>query len=193
MRMTRIVAPTAYPVSLVEVKSHCNIYHSDWDANLDRLIAAITQRLDGYEGILGRALMPQTWRMSCDCLNDNEIDIPLPPLISIDSLQYIDSTDVLTTITDAEYQIINNDKWSSKLRPVYGTVWPVAKDQPDSVYLTFTAGYPVGEFPEAIKHAMLMIISHWNEQREDMLLGSTPHEILHSAKDLLAPYRRIPL
>ena len=63
MILIRTAAPSAYPVTLVEVKSHLNISHSDYDAKLDQFIAAAVQNLDGHDGTLDRAICRQSWTM----------------------------------------------------------------------------------------------------------------------------------
>lgn len=189
MRMVRTVAPTQYPLSLVEVKSYCRIYHTDWDADFDRLIAAITQRLDGYEGILGRALMRQTWTMYLDGFDDEGIEIPLPPFVSIDAFQYLEYDDNwVDMVVNTDYIVDTpfGDQWAAKILPAYNTCFPSAKDVSNSVKVTFTAGWAPGTFPESIKQGMLMTISAWNENRETQ-------DIPESARNLFFPYRRIPV
>lgn len=182
MRMFRTVPPTQYPVSLVEVKAHLHIYHSDEDAKLDAFIAAAVNRLDGYYGILNRALLPQTWRLQLDCFPPC-IDLPLPPLISIDQFQYLDDLDTWVDVTDSEYQLINNGEVPSVLVPSYlEQAWPTPKLQPDSIRIVFTCGYQPGHVPEDIKSAILMTISTWNENRE---AGQIPEAV----RTLLAPRR----
>jgi len=208
--LVRTVAPTAYPVSLVEAKSHMNVFHTDTDAKIDQFIAAVTQRLDGWEGVLGRAIMPQTWimyrdRFGCPIhghhedddlgyghrgqyfwFNDGPMEIPLPPNISVDLVQYVDDNDVAQTVVSSAYQLVVGGVMPASIRPIYGTSWPVAKYQPQAVRVTFTAGWPVGRIPETIKQAMLLTISHWYENRE----AFDPDELFElplGAKILLDP------
>ena len=188
MRMVRTVAPTSYPVSLVEVKSHLNILHADWDAKLDAFIAAVTGRLDGYEGTLGRAIMLQTWTMYLDCFHGC-IEIPIPPFVSLDDFQYLNSQDEWVEMVETDDYLLDlpvGDKWPAVIRPPYQGCWPTAKDVSNSIRITFTAGYPLGRVPEEIKLAMMMTISSWNENRE-------AGEIPEAARTLLAPIRRIPV
>jgi uncharacterized phiE125 gp8 family phage protein len=61
-----VTPPVAAPVSLAEAKAHLRVDFDDEDALISGLIDAATQHLDGWSGVLGRALMPQTWEMSLD-------------------------------------------------------------------------------------------------------------------------------
>jgi len=206
--LIRTVAPTSYPVSLVEAKSHMNVFHADTDAKIDQLIATATQRLDGWNGILGRAIMPQTWTMYLDrfgtlhpdqddlgyghrgnhfWLNDGPVEIPLPPNISVDLVQYVDDDDVLQEVLSSAYQLVLGGEYPAKILPLYGTGWPIPKCIPQAVRITFTAGWPVGQVPERIKNAILMTVSHWYEHRE----AFDPDELFQvsaGAKTMIDPF-----
>lgn len=212
--LVRIVAPDKYPLSLVEVKSHLNISHADWDAKLDQFLAAATQHMDGPDGILGRAIMPQTWEYYLDnfmdCSYDNQegylwgnislisnrrLDIPLPPLLSLDSIKYVGQDDTLTEVDPDTYQLIRSatPNLCSYVVPFPTSPWPVTKWQADAVKITFTAGYAEGHVPETLKQALLLTISHWNENRESWTVDDL-NELPDGVCNLLgASLRRIPV
>ncbi len=73
-----ITPPSADPVSLAETKTHLRVAHGEDDAYIGLLISAATQYLDGYDGILRRALVTQTWETDADRL-------PLAPVQSVTS------------------------------------------------------------------------------------------------------------
>lgn len=56
-----VTAPTAQPVSIEEVKDDLNLISSDKDQEITARIASAVARLDGWGGLLGRCIMPQTW------------------------------------------------------------------------------------------------------------------------------------
>jgi hypothetical protein len=56
-----ITAPTDQPVSLADMKAHLRTVHDDDDADISAKIAGAVASLDGWGGILGRCIMPQTW------------------------------------------------------------------------------------------------------------------------------------
>lgn len=56
-----VTGPTLPPVSIVDVKKHLRVDIFDEDDVIEALIYAQTAYLDGYNGVLGRAIMPQTW------------------------------------------------------------------------------------------------------------------------------------
>lgn len=81
LRVELVAGPSLPVVSLDEAKAHLRVSHDDEDDLIRGLIAAATAYLDGLDGVLGRALSPQTWRAvyregsATDCL-------PIGPVIS---------------------------------------------------------------------------------------------------------------
>ena len=66
----RTVAPVADLVSLAEAKAQCRVDDSDSDVLMTALIKAATDHLDGYSGVLGRALITQTWAVDFGGFSD---------------------------------------------------------------------------------------------------------------------------
>lgn len=64
MSLTLVTAPTASPLSVFEAKEHLRVDHADQDRIIQRHINAAVAYLDGYKGVLGRAIMEQTWSVS---------------------------------------------------------------------------------------------------------------------------------
>ena len=68
----RTVAPSETPVTLADAKAHLRVDHGDEDTLIGALVSAATEYLDGWDGILGRCLVTQTWTLerdeSCDFL-----------------------------------------------------------------------------------------------------------------------------
>ncbi|RUM40311.1 MAG: hypothetical protein DSY80_10440, partial [Desulfocapsa sp.] len=63
MDLTNITPAASEPLTLAEVKDHLRILDNDQDTLLSSLITAATSYLDTRHGILGRALITQTWEM----------------------------------------------------------------------------------------------------------------------------------
>ena len=209
--LTLVSTPAALPLTLAEVKVHLRV--ADEITAEDNLITALietaTAHLDGRDGILNRALVAQSWelRMNCfpydthsqnpyDAVWDRRIDLPLPPLISIDSVSYIDEGGTLQTLDPSTYQVISGGFGRAALVEAYLQDWPSTRDEPEAVRVRFTAGYvtPSGSPPMAaegipmpIKQAMKLIIGDLYENREAAIAGvaitSNP-----SASILLSPY-----
>ena len=75
MTPTLITPPVAMPVTLAEAKEQCRIVDAESDARIEQMIGAAVAELDGYSGILGRCIMPQTWRVTASA---GEVVLPFP-------------------------------------------------------------------------------------------------------------------
>lgn len=62
--MIRVTPPTAQVVSLQDMKEHLRVLHDDEDMLIQSLMDAAVSWMDGWDGVLGRCIMPQTWRIS---------------------------------------------------------------------------------------------------------------------------------
>jgi fatty-acyl-CoA synthase len=78
------------PVTLTEIKAHCRVDGADSDAVLNALIAAAVSHLDGHTGILGRAMVTQTWRQDFEAFG-GRLRLPLWPVASVTSVTYRDA------------------------------------------------------------------------------------------------------
>lgn len=191
-------APDHDPVTLEEVKEHIHVDFNDEDARISDFIKTATQRLDGRDGLLGRCLITQTWKLTLDRFA-SEIAIPLPPCQSIDAITYVDPDGVTQTLAPTEYQAFAlGTVEGAKLRPAYGRSWPTIRNVPEAVTITFTAGFPtipaipavpggpgnppdpapipeipaVITVPEPIRTAIKLHVGHLFEHRESVVIGS---------------------
>lgn len=210
--LTLVTAPALPVVTLAEAKSQLRVEASDEDAYIQGLVETATQRLDGADGFLGRALNPQTWDWEiANGSSDGGLhwgdephgwraryhhlsgySVPLPPLISVDSVKYVDPAGV-TQALDPSLYIVRGAGSSSGgfLDRAYQARWPAMLIDPSHGGMTirFTAGYPLGDsdavtVPAPIKQAILLTVSRLYEQREN-----PPADLGGAVEALLAPYR----
>lgn len=182
----RTVAPASTPVSLAEAKAHLRVDHSDDDTLITGLIAAATDHLDGYTGILGRAIITQTWRQDFDCF-PAKLCLPLHPVASISSVTYYDGDNAQQTLSTDVYELLKDGAGAYVARKADQT-WPGTRNRAAAVSVTFVAGEAAA--PAAIKAAILLTVGHLYENREAAAEGS--FAALPLAVDaLIAPYRRV--
>jgi len=182
----RTVAPASTPVSLVEAKAHLRVDHSDDDTLITGLIAAATDHLDGYTGILGRAIITQTWRQDFYRFSP-QMRLPLHPVASVSSVTYYDGDNVQQTLSENIYELLADGAGPYIARKADQT-WPGTKNREAAVAATFIAGEATA--PAAIKTAILLMVAHLYENREAVAEGG--FEALPLAVDALtAPYRRV--
>ena len=135
-----VTPPASKPVTLADAKEHLRVDHDDEDTVIAALLDTAVAHLDGWSGVLGRAIMPQTWRVSAPV---GDVVLPMPDVTAA-SVDYGDGPVVL-------------DVTATGAGPV------VTLDQDADV--TFTCAMPAHLLP-AVKGAVLMLVAHWYATRE---------------------------
>ena len=185
----RTAAPTAL-VSLAEAKVHLRVEAdlTEFDALISGLIATATQHFDGYSGVLGRALVTQSWRQDF-CGFSGRMGLPLAPAASITSVAYFDGSNVTQTLASSVYGLFADARGPYVgLKP--DQTWPSSYSRPDAVSVTFVAGQDAADVDPRAKTAIMMLVASWFERRE--AVGSEAlTEIPFGVQALIAPLRRV--
>lgn len=181
-------APGSEPFDLATAKAHLRVDGTDDDALITALIVAARGRA---ESETRRALVTQKWRLSLDAFpsgEDMSIELPRPPLQSVEGITYLDDDGVRQTLASSSYQVIT-DEAIGRVLPAYDSTWPSARCVPGSIQISYTAGYGAASaVPQAIKQWMLLLIAGMYENREDVAAG-VQFSPLPYADRLLDPYR----
>ena len=183
MGLTQTTAPTDYPVSLDEVKQHCNIIISDDDGWLTSAIAAATRQI---ERRLDRQLVVSTWTYSRDNFPVGlEIELPKPPLMSVTSLKYMDLSSTQQTFSSA-YYTVDTTREPGRIVLNYGYTWPTCRGHIQDVSIVYKAGYGVAgctepasilAVPETFKLLIKSMVAVAYENREPVLIGDASSRI----------------
>lgn len=181
-----ITPPVWDPITLAEAKAHLRIDDSDSDALVAGLIAAAVAYFDGWTGILGRALEPQTWEMRFDRF-PAWIRIPLGPVVSVTSIKYDDRDGAEQTVDPGLYQL-DAAPVEACVVLAPGASWPTTADTVNAVRVRWVAGTGC---PEPVRHALLLLIGHWYEHRE--AVGAAADELPLGVRALITPWRRVGL
>lgn len=174
-RLSLITGPTDEPLTLVDAKAHLRVEITDDDTYITSLIS---RAREVFERETGRQLVDATWRAQLDRFpwSDREpIELPKPPLQSVTTVTYLDSSGASQTWAPAEYQVDVFDGPAARrglLYPVVNEQYPDTYPIPDAVTITFIAGYGnAAAVPEEIKQHMLQLIGHYYEHREIVVVG----------------------
>ena len=150
----RTVAPTELPMTVQHVTSQVLRVANGTveDAYVSACIAAAT---DACEKDTGRALMPQTWELILSRFpyGSQGIVIPRLPLLSIDSITYIDEdgTEQTMASSPADYIVIPSGEFRrARVTPLYGATWPATRAQKNAVTVTFQCGCEDNTVPETL-------------------------------------------
>lgn len=184
---------TAAPAALIttsEAKAQCRIDSTDEDTLIDSLVSAAVSHLDGYSGVLGRALVTQTWQQDFSGFC-SKLRLPVGDLIAVTGVTYYDTSNAQQTLASSVYTAFTDSLGPYvTLKP--DQVWPSIYSRADAVRVTWTAGYgAAAAVPPAIKQAALLLIAHWYDNRSGVAVGETPTEMPLAVNSLLAPFRRV--
>lgn len=195
-RPVRTIAPATKAITLEMARNHCRVDYPDDDVLLDGLIDAAIAYMDGYGGILGGALINQTWRQDYPSFNGmplRRLRLPFFNAVSpITSVQYYDGNDAQQTVLTSVYDL-NGDYLGPYVELKHGQSWPAIGNRTIPVSVTFVAGYGTtpASIPANIRLAMLMLIAHWYENRETVNVGNLTTELEFTVAALIAPHRRV--
>ena len=185
MRLTISSEPSIEPVTVDEAKDHMRVDHESEDGYISSLIVAA--RLHA-QMVTRRAFITQTWVYYLDTF-PSEIQIYLPPLQSVSSITYVDVDGVTQTLGTSIYTV-DTDSEPGLIYEAYNQSWPSIRTVEKSITITYVAGYgtTASTVPEGIRQAMLILISHWYENREPFIVGTSLAPVPLTIDALLAPY-----
>jgi len=110
-------------------------------------------------------------------LSNDELRIPRVPLKTtggITHVKYLNTAGVQQTLAGTDYVVAARGE-AALIVPAYGKSWPSTRDWLDAsgnypVEVRFIAGYGTKgtDVPETFRQAMLLLIGHWYENREEV-------------------------
>ena len=157
-------------VPIATIKENLRIKHSLEDNRISRAILDAFAYFDGDYGYLRRSVLTSSWKLTLPgfqkpaaCSGDDgvvrtvwipttSIDIPLPPLQSIDTIRYRDlAGDWQTFYAPADsmpvlaptIHISAGGGAFGRIDLLDGKDWPTSGVYPDAIEITFTAGYGI--------------------------------------------------
>lgn len=183
LRLTQTVPPVIRPVGLDEIKRQILVTNPDDDALLNGYIDAATQLTERV--IQWRTLLTTTWQLKLDAFPAGELRLPLPPLQSVSSIAYVDSNGDSQTLSSSAYTVDTTSE-PGRVYPAYGTSWPSTLAHPNSVTVTFVAGYTSRDrVPATTRTGIAQLVSNWFENREPVVTGTIATKIPLHAEVLL--------
>jgi uncharacterized phiE125 gp8 family phage protein len=192
-RLSLVTAPTVLPVTLGEAKAQCRVDHDEVDDLIAGYIASAVGLIDGPRGI-GICMVSQQWKLTLDGF-PRSIRISLGPLISVDSITYVDMDGATQTLDAADYRVVNAGDLV-RIEPAYGASWPSVRNVSGSVVITFTAGYrntatsQGAEFvPADLRQAILMMVEHFHLNAGAVTTHGTPAVVPLGVEHILWRHR----
>lgn len=188
------------PVSLADMKSHLTVDPSFTDDD-DLISALISAARQDAEDFLGRCLPIQQWLFALDSfpsffignqapslpsydsygnytgmrsvVNPLSILLPRPPLVSVQQIQYFDSTNTLQTLDPSTYQV-DTISQPGRISATWGSQWPPTAAVPNAVQISFTAGSAT--IPANAAMAIKLRAANYYSNREEYVPGNPAND-----------------
>ena len=194
MNISLVTAPTAEPVTLEEAKNHLRVDITADDTLIESLILVAR---NVCEGINNHKFVTQTWDIFMDAFpGGNEFILPksLSPLASVTHIKYTDEDSNQSTFNSSNYAVdIYSDPGRIKL--MNDANWPSdTLYEINAVEIRVVVGYgDDADVPQEYKQAILLLLGHWYENREQVTVGEMAREIPMGVEALLWLDRNVPI
>jgi hypothetical protein len=174
--------PAVEPVTLAEAKAWMRIDHDSDDTLITSILKAARKQCEIQGGV---TFTTTSWLLTLDRFPgvptgrgwggvlsvpfDFErctVRIPGPPLIAVQSIQYLDTNGDLQTLDTSTY-VVDAASSPGRVSLAQYKIWPVTRIAPGAVRIAFTAGFgDASAVPEDYKTAIKLLAAHWYENRE---------------------------
>lgn len=178
------VEPASEPVTVSEAKTQLKITGTSQDTEVASFIKSAREYV---EKLTGRSLITQTRQIKLDYFPFcNFIELTNGPLIGSVAITYYDTDEVSQTLSSSDYWV---DTHSEIPRIVIKNYWPSTKNMPNAVTIQYSAGYgSASAVPNALKEAILLLVGHYDMNRQAVITGTISTEISEGVHRLIGPY-----
>jgi uncharacterized phiE125 gp8 family phage protein len=181
--------PAVEPVDLAEAKEHLRVDEPDDDSLITNLIVAARKYA---EIVTSRALIDQVWLYTLDAFPAGEIHLPRPPLQDVTTFRYRLESGTWSSLVEGTDYVVDTSSEPGRVVLAPNATWPTDTLYPGgAVELEYPCGYGAAgtDVPGPIRQAMLLMIGHWYENRESVVVGQSTNIVPLSCDALLWPYR----
>jgi len=134
-----IVSAPSNPITTANVKTYAQIDYTTDDNLLSQLA---TQAREWVESYTRRKLGEYQLALRLDEFPAKGIEIPFPPLVSVDSITYVDTDGESQTLATSGYRVDSVDvNRTARIVEAYGETWPATRATTGAVTVTFTCGW----------------------------------------------------
>jgi len=193
-KLSLVTGPQQEPVSLDDIKNHLRVDITNDD---ELIMAYMLAARESIESISNQRLVSQTWDIWLEQFPGSTVyRVPrsLTPLQSVTHVKYWDADDQEQTFDSSNYLV---DTYAKQGQIVLqsSAAWPgdVLREV-NGVNIRVVVGFgDDADVPERYKQAIKLLVGHWYENREQVVVGRMPMEIPFGVKNLLWHDRVIPI
>lgn len=194
----QITGPTTDAVLLGDARQWLKLDGTDEDGLVVPLITAARRMVEKRTNLV---LLSSGWRLTLDrfpqaiggqfapcdlaaILEEGMIRLPRAPVSAVTAVGYLDTNGAAQVVASSDY-VADLSSDPARIGLAFGKAWPATRAQIAAVTVDFTAGYSnSAAIPEDLKLAMKMLVAHWSENREAVVVG-TINSALELAFDAL--------
>src|SRR5690606_16988288 len=186
--LREVVAPVVEPVALEDAKIHLRVDGDEEDAWIRRAIVAAREYCEDFQG---RAYTSRTLRLGLERWpSGRAIYLPKPPLQAVEAITYTLADGTQHTMDPSLY-VVDADAEPGVIHLRPEAWWPSGPLQPGlPIRVAYTAGYgDADSVPMSVRQAILLLVGHWYEHREAVVVGSLSRQLEFAVATLLWPER----
>lgn len=169
-----VTPPLAPVVSLADLKAHLREDSNDHNTQIEGFQNAAVAYLDGWRGVLGRAINSQVWRE--DFTGFGDLRLAMPDVTAF-TVTYRNSSGSMVSASGA---VLSGDEC--------GPYVTVDGPSTDLVRVQYTCGLPVELLPIA-QSIVKLLVGHWYDNRSTVNIGNIKSELPLTAPALISHIR----
>lgn len=191
--------PKVEPVDINKIKDHLKITNTQEEDYLETLIQTAREVCEKQSN---RSYVEQTLVKTFDSWPEFPIELPRPPLQSVEKIEYEDKDGLLTEWAPTNY-IVDDYSFIPKIYKDYNAELPnVELAKVNAIKITYIAGYAKDDtgdttnyrknIPARYKHAIKLLVGEWYRMREEVT-ENKPTKIPDGVDRLLSSDRVMPV
>ncbi|MFD1252744.1 Phage gp6-like head-tail connector protein [Devosia equisanguinis] len=180
-----LAGPAEEPVSLAEAKAFLKIDDAAEDGLITTLIGAARLHI---EGITGRALLAQSWRVVLDDWPETGVvKLPVAPLIAITAIAAVDDNGASHDIGLAQF----SSEPDRLIVPRVVTGMPGLQAR-GGIEIDYVAGFGTEpeDVPADLRQALLGLVAHWHAHRDAVIVAGSGAVVPSGFDRLVSRYKR---
>lgn len=180
----RTVQPAAEPFTVAELIDFLKA--SPQDSALITSLGSVAREF--VEEQTGRALITQTWTLTCRSWPLERLVLERTPLVSVSAVEYYaEGSSALETLSTDVYRAINaGENSQSWIEIIEGQKWPELEERSDAIRVTFIAGSPAANIKKQLKQAIFLLTKHLYDVGRNPVTTLSVSEVPFTLRDLIA-------
>jgi uncharacterized phiE125 gp8 family phage protein len=172
--------PDQEPITVAQVRDHSRLDTLSIEDNYLQMLIAVAR--DVAENHTWLSIAEKTYLTALDAFPVGAIELDPHPVTEIVSVQYDDLDGNTQTLDPSNYQV---DLIGIPARIIPLNDWPGTQERANAVRITYKAGYTPATLPPQLRHALVVLVDHYYENRGEVVTGTIVSQLPMAARALL--------